>query len=68
MKTKFPYECIVKKTGKKFIPIIIDYDNKQVLWQHGQTSDGGEWLDFTEVLFSKIESFIDLSENKHQNH
>jgi len=61
MKTKFPYECTVKETGRKFTPIMIDYDNEQV-WQQGQASGNGEWLDFDDVEFSKVETFIDLSE------
>ena len=59
--TKFPYECTIKETGIKFTPIIIDYDNEQVWWQKGQASDNGEWLDFSNVTFSKVETFIDLS-------
>ena len=30
MNTKFPYECVIKETGKRFIPILIDYMNKLV--------------------------------------
>ena len=62
MNTKFPYECVIKETGKRFIPILIDYMNKLVQWQKGQSSDNGEWLDFEDVEFFKIETFIDLSE------
>ena len=65
MNTKFPYNCIVKETKRKFTPIVIDFDNQQVWWQHGQASDNGEWLDFRDVTFEKVETFIDLSETEH---
>ena len=65
MNTKFPYECTVKETGRKFTPIMIDYDNEQVWWQQGQASGNGEWLDFRDVEFSKVETFVDLSEKEH---
>jgi hypothetical protein len=32
------------------------------VWQQGQASGNGEWLDFDDVEFSKVETFIDLSE------
>lgn len=65
MNTKFPYECVVKETRERFTPTMIDYDNEQVWWQQGQASGNGEWLDFCDVGFLKVETFVDLSEKKH---
>jgi len=59
---RFPYECKVKKTGRSFVPTVIDYDNRQVWNQVAQTSGAGEWYGFEEVDFSKRDEFIDLTE------
>ena len=57
---KFPYECTLKETGGKFTPTIIDYDNEEVWYQKSQVSDDGEWIGFEEVIFEKLDTFIDL--------
>jgi len=62
--TKYPYKCVIKNTGDKFIPIMIDYDNKQIWRQNGQASENGEWIDFDNVEFFKNRNFIDLTEIK----
>ncbi len=59
---KFPYECILKENpSTKFTPILIDYDNQMVWWQKGQASENGEWIAFEDVIFRKIETFVDLT-------
>ena len=43
--------CIVTRLELEFTPTIINYDDKQVWRQIGQTSESGEWYDFDEVTF-----------------
>jgi len=56
---KYPYFCIVKKTGLWFTPTQIDYDNEQVWRQTSQASDSGDWYSFNEVKFSRNPDFVD---------
>jgi hypothetical protein len=56
-KSKFPYECSFKLDGNKFIPTIIDYDNKQVWKQNSQVSDDGDWINFDELIFKELKNF-----------
>ena len=62
METKYPYECTIKETGETFVPIQIDYDNRNVWHQRSQVSCDGEWYSFDEVIFKRIETFIDLED------
>lgn len=65
MNSKFPYECTDKETSRTFIPTMIDYENQQVWWQRGQSSDNGGWKDFRDVEFKKNDKFVDLSDEEH---
>jgi hypothetical protein len=64
MKTKFPYECTVRETGRKFIPMIIDYEKQRIWWQKGLEPENGAWLEFKEVEFRKISTFNELSNTR----
>lgn len=59
IKIDYPYICVYKTEGQSFsfIPTMIDYMNKQVYRQIGQTSDSGEWFAFDEVEFIQIKQF-----------
>lgn len=58
--TDYPYECVIKETGRVFTPILIDYENKSLWWQKGQASENGEWVSFEDVIFIKNVNFIEL--------
>lgn len=46
---QFPFTARHLQTGETFVPTQIDYANRQVWHQKGQSSDNGEWIDFDEV-------------------
>lgn len=60
MGAKFPYTCKVISSGLQFTPVTIDYDNRTVYRQIGQSSGSGEWYDFDELIFEKNKDFIEL--------
>jgi hypothetical protein len=47
----YPYECTIIETNEKFIPTIIDFDNRQFWRQMGQASENGVWYSFDEVIY-----------------
>lgn len=59
---KYPYFCTEKASGREFTPVSIDYDNQQVVWQKGQSSDAAYIFGFDEVIFKKNPYFVDLTE------